>query len=742
VSFEEEFFGTGNRISWQSISAGALGADAAARLAPFLDDFRAGRDIVALPRVTPDNKSQWYFLCSSERHARLARDLARAFLGPSYSDLDDESTPLQPSDPIDAAVITRYNGNAFRITIRHQELVGPARERLQLLMTLRHEQPVRDPHRLRPIGRILRDFEFVLQSRDERSAAVLIAEIRYAGHLSANNLVFLDVLRLSSVENWRAILALPELTSLLAIDRPRRVTEALIRAVYAVHLHEFEHGKRVRDALERFVSQVLPTFGSLYRSRALLGGFAVDASFALAAAATQPPQLAAVSDIQQAYVEATTEREYVDAIASAIAPPTARPGPPSIASARAAYADGRVDAAFTIALSLTPSFERSSILLFCASEVGTLTAAQVALEAAAGLPPAQRQRIEDNAALRRIRGALEDFAGSGVGAAAPASWPQWLKRLKDELAWKGALSAAETAAREWSLEALLRDPSAIQQVADLLVEDRPSWAKSALLDSLPHILSFLGKHGPDVRLRAVYDSLYLLLATDVDVSLPQLEALLNVIETRLALGIGGDAYRECLVALADSIQQAATPAVVSIALEAIEALVKAPCPSLDGRKAFVGSAAALFQRWSRWITPAQWLLLQELGAELEISLVIPQQELDEAPEKDEWAALNGKKICLYSLNESALRRATSVIGRLSPDASTQSFHDLAGGSSALKTAARTADIFVIATASATHAATIFIDTNRPSKAITLRTKGKGSSSILDALQRHLRQEAT
>lgn len=742
MSFEEEFFGPGNRISWQSIRDGALGADAAARLAPFLDDFRAGLDIVTLPRVTPDNKSQWYFLCSSERHARLARDLARAFVGPSYSDLDDQPAPLQPSDPIDAAVLTRYNGNAFRITIRDQQLVGAARERLHLLMTLRREQPVRDPHRLRPIGRILRDFEFALQSRDERTAAALIAEIRHAGHLSANNLVFLDVLRLSSVENWRAILALPELASLLAIDRPRRVTEALIRAVYAVHLHEFEHQLRVRDALERFASQVLPAFGSLYRSRALLGGFAVDASFALAAAVTQPPQLGAVSDIQQGYVEGTSEREYIDAIASAIAPPAAPPEPASISAARAAYAEGRVDAAFTVALSLAPSFERSSILLLCASEMGTLTAAQLALEAAAGLPPAQRQRIEDNAALRRIRHSLQDIGDGHGESAVPSSWPQWLERLKSDVPWKGALPAADTAAREWSIEELLGDASAIQKLADLLVEERPSWAKSALLDSLPHMLSFLSRRGPDVRLRPVYDSLYLLLATDVDVSLPQLDALLSVIETRLALGISGEAYRECLMVLGDSIQEAATPAVVSIALEAIETLVKAPCPSPDERKAFVGLAAALFQRWSRWIAPAQWLLLQELGTELELSVVIPQQELDEAPKSEEWAALNGKKICLYSLNEAALRRATTVISRLSPDANTQTFHDLAGGSSALKSAARTSDIFVIATGSATHAATIFIDSNRPSKAITLRTKGKGSSSLLDVLQRHLRQDVT
>ena len=44
--------------------------------------------------------------------------------------------------------------------------------------------------------------------------------------------------------------------------------------------------------------------------------------------------------------------------------------------------------------------------------------------------------------------------------------------------------------------------------------------------------------------------------------------------------------------------------------------------------AFLGTAAALFQRWSRWIAPSQWLLLQELGDELEMALVVPREVLD------------------------------------------------------------------------------------------------------------------
>jgi hypothetical protein len=738
VSFEELFFGPGNRISWQAIQAGTLSADAAARLAPFLDGLRSGDDIIVLPRVTPDQRSQWYFLCASERHSRLARDLARAFLGPSYSDLDHHPRSLDPNDAIDAAVLSKYDGNGFRITVPERGLVDEARGRLGQLISLRREQPIRDPHRLRPIGRILRDFEYALLAKDAVTAGALIAEIRSVGYLSANNLAFLTVLRLASVEDWRGVLALPELQSLLVLERPRRVTEALIRAIYSLHVQEFEEQTRIPEAIDRFRSRILASYGGLYRSRSLLSGFAVDASFALAAAAGDPPQSSIIREIQETYAEGTRERLYFDAINAFVAPPPVRPAPPSLKGARAAYAEGNVDIAFEIAQQLAPTFERASLLLNCASEMATLASARAALAAVEALSPVDRQRVDDNAVLRHVRSSLLEAGTTQLELPSPASWPEWFARLSGAQAWKGAVAFAETAAREWSVEDFLRDPVELHRVADLLLEDRPAWARTALLDSVPHFLWFLAQREANARLRPVYDSLFVLLAADADVSLPQLQALLNVVDAQLTLGVNATQYSELLGELNSAFQKAGTPATTELALEAIELLVNAACPAPDRRSEFVGAVAALFQRWSRRTARAQWMLLQELGAELDLPLVVPQEVRVDASAEDEWEELNGKQICLYSLQEAAVRRAADVIGRLSPESVIRTFHDLTGGSSALRTAARTADIFVVATAAATHAATMFIDANRPTKAITLRPNGKGSSSLLDALQRHLR----
>ena len=56
------------------------------------------------------------------------------------------------------------------------------------------------------------------------------------------------------------------------------------------------------------------------------------------------------------------------------------------------------------------------------------------------------------------------------------------------------------------------------------------------------------------------------------------------------------------------------------------------------------------------------------------------------------------------------------------------------GNPSLENFAKTADIFVIVTSSAKHAATEFIQKNRPKDKTTLFAAGKGSSSIIRALE--------
>lgn len=747
MSFETEFFGPGNRLRWDAIQAGSLSPDIQQRLGPFLEDFKRNPEVLALPRVCDDGRVNWYILCRSSRSARFARDEVRSFLGATYGDYEGRPTVLDPQDTVEAAVLAKYGNNGFKIEVPRRELFDTVRERLRLLMSLRDERPTRYARRLRAAGRVLREFEYALLAGDGSAAADCIEELRSSGHLSATNLLFLEVRRLAAGGHWDAILAVPELEALLAMFRPRRVTEALVRAVYISRLREFEEGTRASEAVERFRSEIFHRFRGLYRTRGNISGYEVDASFLMAAVASTPshPEIAAPTLV--AYPPESVHHKYLAAIADLIPLASAPVQATPLDSARSAFAEADVDRAYALAIELPPSFDRCALLLRCARDMGTLSAARVALESIDTLLDEERVRLDQHIVLSRIRAGLSGLSKAptaisdqpNVAADIPSTWPEWLRRLAAPEPWRGAVPAAEIAAREWSVTSFLQDPFTVQETADLLLGDRPPWGQVSLRDSVPYFLEFCIAAGADPRLKPVYESLFLTIAIDGQVSLPQVAALLRVTDMRLQLGVEHGDYVELLTQLTTSIHAVESPSVADTALEAIEILISLPCPDTRERQQFVLRAATLLQRWYRRIDAARFALFRTYAEELGMAASIPTQDQDTGADQEisEWTTLETKKIALYSLQEAALRRVARVVGELCPGARVHTFHDHVGGSPALRAAASTADIFVLATAAAKHAATIFIEACRPKSLVTLYARGQGSASLLDALRRYI-----
>jgi hypothetical protein len=746
VTFEASFFGPGNRLRWDAIQAGSSGHDVKARLEPFLEDLRHDPEVLILPCVREDGRTQWYVMCSSTRAARVARDEVRAFLGPSYSDFEGRPSRLDPADGVESAVLARSGMNAFRLEIPERALTDVARERLRLLIGVRNERPPRHARRTRVAGRILRDFEYALITGADAVALDCIGQLRAGGQLGVANLLFLEVRRLEARMGWDAIVALPELNSLMAMRRPRRVTEALIRAVYATQLRGFQEANDATGAIERF-RVLLPQYGDLYRTRAGLSGFEVDASFLMMAATSAPPRADIAAGILQDYGPESSGQAYLVALADqAHAPVSARDGD-AAERARAAFAAADVDRAFEVALTLPPSFERCALLVRCASEMGTLAAAQLALNAADVLLEPDRSRLSNHAVLGRIRAGLaalacEQAAADGASATAevvPSSWADWLARLTAPVPWRAAVQVAEVAAREWRIEGLASDSVGVQMTTDALLGDRPLWGQIALRDALPYLLEVFLSGGADARLRSVYEALFLVVAVDDQVSVPRVGALLRIAEARLQIGVESADYSDVLRELGVAIEAIESPVIVEQALDALDVLVGTACPTPRDRQEFLGRVAALFRRWYRRIDAGQWALLRSFGEELGVPELVQLARPEDGPRETSsiWARLDGKRVAMYSLRDRALHRVEAVLRELCPGVRVESFNDHVGGAAALRAAATGADIFILATAAAKHAATGFIESHRPKARATLYASGQGSASLLEAVRRYL-----
>lgn len=745
MTFAEEFFGPGNRLTWAAIQAGSLPGDVQERLGPFLEELQRAPEVLVLPRVREDGQVQWYVLCSSARAARMARDEVRSFVGSTYCEFDGRPTRFDPDDKIEQAVLSHYGNNAFRLDVCDRAVIDVVRERLRLLVQLRKDRPARHGRRLRASGRVLRDFEYALLTGNDRAAEECIEELRATGQLNATNLLFLEVRRLAACGQHDVLLALPECDALLAMRRPRRVTEALIRAVYRSRLIEFEDGGRAVEAVERFNTEVRPRFGDLYRSRAGLSGYEVDVSFLTAAVASMPGRRDVADGILAEYLGESSQRSYLMKVAALLTPQEAPPEIVPLEQARTAFGDADIDRAFTLAVGLIPSFDRTALLLRCAREMGTLSAAVLALESVDTLSPPDLERLNRNTVLSRVHDTLRQLCHGSESTSvtcreAPTSWLSWLERLTPDEPWREAVSTAEIGAHEWDFESLAPNATAVQDLAGLLLADRPQWGQEALRDALPYLIDVCLESGADPRLKPLYESLFLLVSVDDQVSVPQVGTLLKIVEIRLRLSVSAVEYQELVRQLSSAILAVDTPAVVGLGLEAIEMLVNAACPVASERQALFASVATLFQRWYRRVDRGQVLLLRQFAEELGLSEVALRStsRTDLASAGSEWDALSDRRVAFYSLRESVLRRVASVVNALCPGVRINVFSDHVGGSAALRTASATADIFVIATAAAKHAATTFIEAHRPRALVTLYANSQGSSGLLEVLREHLR----
>ncbi|ADO70531.1 protein DpdD [Stigmatella aurantiaca] len=748
--FPERFFGPGNKLRWEKIQEKRLPHDTLERLAPWIEALRAGEDPLCLPRVREDDRVEWYALSATASGARALREQLIAFVGPSYAGPWAAWSQLDTQDPIDQAVRQAAPGRAFRLRVPRKEYREHVRRKLLLMQTLRKERPLRLLAVPRPTGRILGDFEHALRAGDGTAAAGHIAEFRRLGRLSAQNQLFLEVLRAECLQAWEELLEPRRFNTLLTLARPRRVTQALIRALYVQELRPFERACDAAGAVAHF-SQLWPTCPTLFRTRRGMAAPEVTRCFMMLAAAARPARPELRDELLAALPVNALDRPYLEALAALVPGPQGMAPAHGLDAARKAFEEADVDRAFQEALTHPEGVERLALLLRCASELDTLDAARKALASVDSASPNEREALLGREPLRRHYERLLELATQPPArpTAAPPSPPVipvdpsgWLERLRHPEPWPSALEVAEHGMREWLRPEWIGNPARVEATARELGTVRPPWGEEALRTGLPHLLSFLlTPEGPERVLKPVLEQLAVVIALDDQVRVEQLQALCEVTEALIRIGLTAGEYRSALTSLRETWMRVAAASLGDWALDTLDMLVNHPAADPEERAQFFHEVTRYLQHHMRRTSREQILLLRDLAKELALHVPSPleQRLQDESRENSASggtlaAALEGRKIALYSLKANVLERVTRVIKQLAPTARVACFSDKAGGSPALKQQAATADIFVIATAAAKHAATEFIGVNRPKGAATLYAAGQGSASMLRALR--------
>ncbi|MGW8943694.1 protein DpdD [Streptomyces koyangensis] len=182
-----------------------------------------------------------------------------------------------------------------------------------------------------------------------------------------------------------------------------------------------------------------------------------------------------------------------------------------------------------------------------------------------------------------------------------------------------------------------------------------------------------------------------------------------------------------------------SPERAAIALDFVDRLFLAACPSLDARHNLAYGLLEPLWRHQVRLNEADLAFAKRLSRELEVDFPWQERVCSDGGQETPLAALPSTNVLLYSLDEAVLARCAEEIERIAPSVSTAIACDKAG-STQLRHKARAADLIVLATRCAKHAATGFITQHANTKYIHY-ADGSGSASMLRATVNGLRAVA-
>ena len=696
-----------------------------------------GAPFAVLPCWRKDETGKLYveyyaFAFNDHDFRQLGLDLT-AFVGPSYSTFNSQRALLNSEDAIDASVRSLAGAWVYKFKGDGTPTVA---EKLALMMELTKQRQYRRPRRFRSSFLALRDYYMALEAANQYGAEAAIEDIRANGFLDSVNILFLRTEIACRFGSLQQLVAAGNLPALLSLRRPVAVTESLIKAIYRWELQRFEVEGDVKAAVTHFMEDILPLYADLYQARSGMRSAEAAKSFLLLAAGRMPQDLQLRDVIVSAKDQyAAADTAWIEKIASAISPDRFTPPLDPVVAAEEALQQGKVDTTLRLLRDLQPSLGSVAILCRCAFSVGTLEIKERLREAYIQLSVREQQQLRAG----RAGHVLEELLELPVDKPAlrlPQNWRDWFQTLKQGWGSK-SVEIARRGATEWSLLDGDTDPQEFQQ-SILEVQELEE-----LRVSLPYLIAS-GRRDPEwprPEWCGVYWVFMQVLATYTTGSLDDLTVWADLAESILQTGPSGLRYMELCSQARDIWDVWGSAATTDWILDVLDTLFYYPCPNPGGREALFASVVAKIPEFRRHLDTVQLeylrLLCADYGkADWGAMFSAEAAKVAAAEVEDVFSSLAGTLIAIYSLTERASNRAKQLLQELCPQTDVRTNADLVA-TPVLKKLAKEADIFIVNVGSATHAATICIDQNRPAKAVTLLHNGRGSRAMLRLLEHHL-----
>ena len=669
----------------------------------------------------------WVVATNDSEGERRARETVEAFVGPLTGSITISGRPGNGDESGEAWLTTQGATTLFDLVPGDDR--GGLLPAIELLVTVRSNQPPSSRNHDEPVQFLIREFYLALHNGNSEASGDLLRRIGVTGRLSALNLLFLKVERLARFEHWDQLEQLEEFEDLAIRQRPRRISEKLLEALW--HTRLSSRSVDEPTAIRNRFSEIGVAAGYPH----LLGAIDVPASFgarrivALFCQETDDPDrlarvIASATQAEGELLRQLVGSRHEDRHEHETVPPTHLSGSPVTICHKAFNACEYVKV-LDVAEEHPDEPECRPLAVRAASESGDreLCSRVVELIGADGsnqltgdellsglsgeeatellrslsLPEAEQFRL---LLLQVIRIAEHRCTG----------WVDWMERIAGDEPWAMGATVARDDATAWAVDELLVG-SMPGRASELLLDGISGVNRKELLgalDLLCDLYTNIVRHSASGPIRTAI----IMLLSEVDRPSPQVrEAFLTLSSANLD-GADAASYKSFVETAKAIWEEVKSDAALEWALGFADHLLAIAPPDPQIRVDFINQIVVWV--WEEECRLTEWhrnwlsLICKDAGisAELKPAAEPRQGEMIKA---SCWDRLAGKLVGLYMLDERTASRFKALLPKRSPGAEpveTDSSHE---ANERLRGIAQRSDYMIVCWQCSKHPATRCID---------------------------------
>jgi len=690
-----------------------------------------------LPVVREGTTTYLAIAMSADQNRELAR-LLHACVGQTYTTLGafDPESELFESETYHATA--RFASRSEWVTAFDVVAAGRAngdeakravRAQAKSVLDFSFHRPDRSLRTVAPIGKVLREFDVAVEHGDRDTALhILNTQLTSTGHFSRANKLFLRIRYLAAFEDWEELDGLVNAEPLAQTRRPALVSDALAKLALSGHARD------AADPHSSFDEHVAPRFGCLIETvdqiRSVHGAeyFVL---WNLSAGATST----AIARLLEGYRWAEEPNVLRHLSFESEHPNHSMSTSDLTVEVRDAVGQGQFDYALQLLQQTEPIADLVPAVVVITRRL--LTAEAMALLSA------YRNKVGTEVVDREIArfGNLEigvsDLPRSPTDTRSEETSTirlSWAERVIAVAQGNKPGSSLVREAEEGNVHDLIVEHDEMSALVAAVGHNMEAARARDVLDALSILLSRLREQSPDsdqAKLVALQWAVLRLWGLGDDSGdLARARRILEISECILLSGCSIAEYEELVETFEFRWAPFLTDVGFSIGVRAVELFAGAR-PANDNK--LLNFAISIFGR----VQPANLERLERVDVLVasalcdELELEINFESLVASFGKDSAElTFKGMVVGLYSLDENALRRAANILMKELSGVDVRTAADKVS-SDRLRSLAQNADVMVVATAAAAHAATDAISDARRDRDITYAA-GKGSSSLVSA----------